>query len=165
MTLRIGFSKPKTGFPLLSWIIRLYEGVPFSHVYMRWQTKSGLWLCYHASGIQVNFLGPAAFEHHIHIVEEFEYEVSEEHAHVFRDYCIEQCGKPYALKELFGIVLADLFQLKKNPLSGGEWIQYCAELLARSWEKLTGQQLDFDKDRVKLKQVHSLVKNACKKVV
>ena len=157
-TIRIGFSKPRGKvFPLFSWAIRLYERTAFSHVYVRWQTKYGFPLCYQASSTMINFMGPSAFDKHLAVVEEFSFDVPDDKWEEFMKFCLESVGKDYAIKGVFGVLIADFFRLKKNPFDRGENRQYCAELVTRLLSHL-GMDLNVDADRVKLKQVHEFVR-------
>jgi hypothetical protein len=160
--LRIGFSKPKDKlFPLFSWAIRLYEGTPYSHVYIRWETKWNTWLCYHAASLMIHFLGEASFARHITVVEEFEFEVDEEKFDKLMAFCTKYVGEDYALMEVVMIPFWDALskQGKTFPsLANGANKQYCAELVMRALGEMNGKELTQDADRVKLKYVYEFVK-------
>jgi hypothetical protein len=157
--LTIGFSIPKNNlFPLFSWAIRAYEGTPFSHVYVRWQTSVGPSICYHAAHATLHFLSDTQFNKQITTVDSFEFEVSDEQFGKLLKYCLETCGNDYALVGVLAIPLVDFFKLNKNPIGGGPLAQYCAELVYRIVGEMTGEKLTYDADRVKLKQVYDFVK-------
>lgn len=153
----IGFSKPKDKkLPLFSWAIRAYEKTPYSHVYIRWQTHWGAWICYHAASVMVHFLGEEAFNKKITIVEEFEFSVSDEQFDKLMQFCIKYAGADYGLRDVLRIPLWDL---GLRPASSDDpWKQYCAELVMRAFGEMEGKKLTQDEDRVKLKQVYQLVK-------
>jgi len=154
--LRIGFSKPKDKlFPIFSWAIRLYERTPYSHVYIRWETKWNTWLCYHAASLMIHFLGESSFARHITIVEEFEFEVSDERFDKLMAFCTKYVGEDYALKDVFMIPLNDL---GVEYSTDGANKQYCAELVMRALGELGGKELTQNVDRVKLKYVYDFVK-------
>jgi hypothetical protein len=154
--LRIGFSKPKNvWFPIFSWAIRLYEKTPYSHVYIRWETKWGTWLCYHAASLMIHFLGEASFARHITIVKEFEFEVSDEKFDKLMSFCTKYVGEDYALRDVLLIPLNDL-GVKYSAEGANK--QYCAELVMRALGEMDGKQLTQDADRVKLKYVYDFVK-------
>lgn len=156
--LTIGFSKPKTKFPIFSWAIRAYERTVFSHVYVRWQTSVGPSICYHAAHTSLHFLSDTQFNKKICTVESFEFEVTEVQFSKLLKYCLETAGNDYALTGVFAIPLVDLFKLKTNPFGSGPLEQYCAELVYRIVREMTGTELTYDADRVKLKQVYNFVK-------
>lgn len=157
--LTVGFSRPKnSAFPIFSWAIRAYEGTPFSHVYVRWQTSVGPSICYHAAHATLHFLSDSQFEKQITTVDSFEFEVTDEQYSRLLKYCLETCGNDYALVGVLAIPFIDLFGLKKNPFGGGPLEQYCAELVYRILGVMTGAQLTYDADRVKLKEVYNFVK-------
>ncbi len=154
--LRVGFSKPKNSlFPIFSWAIRLYERTPYSHVYIRWQTKWDTWLCYHAASLMIHFLGEASFAKKINIVEEFEFEISDERFDKLMQFCTKHVGADYALLEVLSIPLNDLGILYET---NGDTKQYCAELVMRALGELEGKKLIENEDRVKLKFVYDFVK-------
>lgn len=156
----IGFSVPKCSpFPIFSWAIRAYEGTPFSHVYARWQTSVGPSICYHAAHSTLHFLSDTQFEKKIKVVESFEFTITEEQYGKLMKYCLETCGNDYALVGVLAIPLIDLFGLKKNPFGSGPLEQYCAELVCRILGEMTGEQLAYDADRVKLNQIYEYVRN------
>lgn len=160
--IRIGFSKPKDKiFPLFSWAIRLYERTPYSHVYIRWKTKWGTWLCYHAASVMIHFLGEYSFNKHITIVEEFEFGLSEEQFDKLMQFCTKYVGQDYALLEVLMIPFVDYLARKGELVNyaSGDNKQYCAELVMRAFGEMEGKKLTQDEDRVKLKQVYQFVKD------
>lgn len=158
--LRIGFSKPKDKLlPVFSWAIRLYEGTPYSHVYIRWQTKWNTWLCYHAASLMIHFLGESSFARHLTIVEEFEFEVSEEKFDKLMAFCTKYVGEEYALKDVLMIPLNDL---GVKYATDGANKQYCAELVMRALGEMDVKELTQNVDRVKLKYVYNFVKEKYK---
>ena len=78
--IRIGFSKPKgKWFPLMSWVIRLIEQTPYSHVYVEWEArKYKTHIVYQASGTKVNFMNQKIFREQNTVTHEFDFEISEE---------------------------------------------------------------------------------------
>ena len=164
--LRIGFSKPKGKiFPIFSWLIRIYEGTPHSHVYIRWETKWNTWLCYHAASVMVHFLGEYSFAKHIEIIEEFEFNVSEEQFDRLMRFCTKNVGQDYALLEALMIPFVDYLEARGkifHSYASGEVKQYCAELVLRALAEMSQEKLTFDADRVKLKQVYEFVKEKSK---
>lgn len=164
--LRIGFSKPKDKLlPIFSWAIRLYEGTPYSHVYIRWQTKWNTWLCYHAASLMIHFLGESSFARHITVVEEFEFEVTDEQFDRLMQFCTKYVGEDYALMDVLMIPFWD--RLSKSgkvvpSLANGASKQYCAELVMRALGEMGGKELTQNVDRVKLKQVYNFVKEKYK---
>lgn len=161
--LRIGFSKPKDKWlPIFSWAIRLYEGTPYSHVYIRWQTKWNTWLCYHAASVMIHFLGESSFAKHLTIVEEFEFEITDSQFDRLMSFCTKYVGEDYALFEVLMIPVWDFLSKRGQTvptLANSTNKQYCAELVMRALAEMDGENLTFDADRVKLKQVYQFVKD------
>lgn len=153
--IKIGFSRAK-GFKPFSWLIMWYEKSDFSHVYIRLNTKWNTQLIYQASGAQVNFMGIKYFESVAQIVEEFELEISEDDYNTLMEFCTYECGAPYSLKQIFGMAIADIFKLKKNPFSSQN--RYvCSELVLRAFSSRFKISNDFF-DLAKPKDLYFLVK-------
>lgn len=158
--LTIGFSKPKGKLlPFFSWAIRWYEKIPYSHVYIRWQTNVGPSICYHAAHTSLHFLSDSMFEKNVDPIETFEFNITDEQYERLLKYCLETCGSSYALLEVFGLLFMDLLKLNRNPAGTGKDKQYCAELVFRTIGEMNQENLTFDADRVKLKQVYQFVKD------
>lgn len=154
----IGFSKPRNNFfPVFSWLIRLYERTSYSHVYIRWETKWGTSLCYHAASVMLHFLGELAFKKKIHVIEEFQFEITDDQFDRLMLFCTTTSGYDYAVKEVFMIPLWDLGLIKQyrdDPTR-----QYCAELVIRALGEIDGvNSISERPDRIKLKEVYELVK-------
>ena len=126
----IGFSRPKHKiFPIFSWLIRFFEGTDYSHTYVKTYSQTAdTWLVYQASGSMVNFMGEKHFINAAHIAREFEFEISENSFKEYLKWAILNAGVPYGLKTVLGILIARVFNLKKNPFGDGESTLFCAEL-------------------------------------
>jgi hypothetical protein len=104
----------------------------------------------------VHFLGEEAFNKKIIIVEEFEFEISDDKFDKLMQFCIKYAGADYGLMDVLRIPLWDM---GLRPASGSSpWKQYCAELVIRAFGEMEGKKLTQDEDRVKLKQVYQFVK-------
>lgn len=126
----IGFSRPRGFFKPYSWAIRAIERTPYSHVYLKTRSESlGLDLIYQASGVQVNFMGLSNFLTHAEPLFEFEVEADDEAYKAFMKWAVTNAGAPYSAKQVLGILLIKLFNLKKNPLSNKRSAWVCSELV------------------------------------
>lgn len=119
-TIKIGFSKSKKKFAIFSWLIRLFDKSEFSHVFIKWNMKSGKPIIYQASGHTVNFVGNKRFEIDNQIVYEFDFEIEDDQFDKFLDWAVDESGAPYSIRSVIGIAIAKLFKLKKNPLGGSD---------------------------------------------
>jgi len=125
----LGFSIPKDHpFPILSWIIKLVDKTPYSHVYIRWKSKSmEVDVAYHAAGSIVHFLGKKEFDKKIQPIEEYELEINKECYRKLVKKCMEKAGTDYGKKQALGLGLQKIFKLKENPFSDGEKSDVCSE--------------------------------------
>lgn len=151
----IGFSKGK-GIKPFSKAIMWYECTDFSHVYIKINTKWNTQLIYHASGTQVNFMGIKYFEMNAVPVHEFEFDINEDDYNKLMEFCTLECGAPYSIKQVFGILVADFFKLKKNPFaSKNRYV--CSELVLRAFQSKFDVTNNFF-DLAKTKDLYYLVK-------
>lgn len=146
--LTVGFSTPRKSH-LFPWAIRKVERTPFSHVYFKLYSKSiDRQLIYQASGLQVNFVGNTIFEEINEVVAEFTIEITEAQKVAFLKKAVDLAGRPYGLKQVFGIGLvraASGIGLKvKNPWADGSHTYICSELGAELLNDLGIEFTDFD---------------------
>ena len=128
MKIYIGFSRPKKKFfPIISWLIRWLDQVPFSHVYFRWECQTGVECFYHAASDMVHFLGGSIARESLEIVEEYSLEVNESQLALFDKMTKKRAGTPYAKLQLVGMMFVRLFKLKTNPWSDGTSTVVCSE--------------------------------------
>lgn len=138
----IGFSRPTGFFNPFSWAIRAVERTSYSHVYIRTTAESiSEDLIYQASGTRINFMGIEAFHSHAKTVVEYEFQISDDSYKAYLKWAVSNCGRPYGLKNIIGILLARIFKLKINPFGDGESRQYCAELAARALNDFIGAKI------------------------
>ena len=138
-----------------SWLIRAVEGTPYSHVRLRFKTRSGLETVYEASGTSVKFIGPLALsEKPVKILDSFEYEITQEEFSKMIDLCVYTADLDYGYTQLFGILLVRLFGLKKNPLSQGRKSQVCSEIVGRFIQEILGFGYELDLDVSGPRDIH-----------
>ena len=90
-------------------------------------------MVFQASGFMVNYMNFKIFKEKAKVIEEYEIEVSDEVAKEGELLRITEVGKPYSMKEIFGllVVLAarNLGFKIKNPLRTGSHSYICVELV------------------------------------
>lgn len=128
----IGFSKGK-GFAPISWLIKWVEKTPFSHSYITWQADNlDRKMIYEARGAGVRFVGQAMFESHNQVVNEFEFEISDDAKIKLLQWAIDSAGKGYGKWQFVGIGIVrflKIFGIKiRNPFSNGDSQYVCTEL-------------------------------------
>lgn len=158
----IGFSKPKGEFKPLSWLIRVFEGTPYSHVYISWHSeKLNRTLIYQASGAQVNFTSPTVFESINETVAEFELEVSDEAKLEVVRFAVDNAGVPYGCRQIVGMAISRIFRLfgakVKNPFSDGRSTYVCSELVGTILEEKLGKEIKEDLDVIGPKGIYDFL--------
>jgi len=139
MKIVIGFSKPKR-FKIGSWLIRKFDRVEFSHVYILFKSTYFTpenQLIYHASGTQVNFLSIANFHLEHRTVKTYEFDVDKDIKKKMVNYAASKAGKPYGFAQLLGFVYIRFMHMfgvqANNPF--GESGYVCTELVAELLKK------------------------------
>ena len=156
----VGFSSHKTS--ILSKLIRLVEGTPYSHTYVKFRSDSlDRDLIYQASGLAVNFMSPIIFHDHNIVCAEYILEVPDEVHKKVLQFAIDNCGKPYGLKGLFGMAyvkIARVFGKKvDNPFSDGGKTYVCSELVSTIIEHFLGKEIGENLDDVSPKDLHCIM--------
>ncbi len=148
----VGFSRP-IEWHVLSATIMLVERTNYSHVYVR--TRSDKYdrdLIYQASGLAVNFVGLDFFLSKNTIVDEFDFDVSDETYVKLMQFCIDNAGKPYGSKQLVGMGIKKLgFE---NPFRDGKQTYVCSEMAAYIIKEFISGGIGTDLDDIDPRAVH-----------
>lgn len=148
----IEFTKPvNRKFSILSPVIRVVQGTPYSHVRFSWthvklncQPEK---LVFEASGSKVKVLGTLAqLSHQVKVIKSYEIDLTEEEYTKLISFTITYVGVNYGILQLIGIGLALLFKLAKNPFTKGPYSQICSELLYTGMKYIKGWELALDPD-------------------
>ena len=152
MKLKIGFSRP-TGktLPIFSWLIRLAEWTPYSHVYIQWYNKyTDTTVTYEAGGHSVHFVGQTIFNKRAHTVHEYEIEITKEQHKSLMTYCFRNAGIKYGMLQILGIGYSKfmgLFGKKvKNPFTDGKRSMVCSELAGNVLSDILLKEHNLDLD-------------------
>ena len=137
----IGFSASTKILPIFSWAIRIWEGTEYSHCYTQFENRRHpeLPLIYQASHDMMNFMSRSVFLTTNRIVEEFTIEVTDEAYDRLMYRAIQLVGKPYGVRQIVGIVVAQIFNLEKNPFETKKDTYICSE-----WCGLVLKELGYD---------------------
>ena len=147
--LYIDFTVPaKSKFPIFSWIIRVWQRVPYSHVRLRWENRYGQNVVLEARGTSVRFSGPIAqAQKPAKIIKTYTTEISKLEYVGLEKLGMEYTGVKYGIKQILGIAIANIFGLQKNPFADGQYSQVCSELVGRYFEEVLnipiGRSLDM----------------------
>lgn len=153
----IGFSSPKHTNPV-SWLIRKINHTPYSHTYVKIYSASlDRFLIYQARGSQVNFVGNKRFESYAQVIQEFELEVSGENKTKILQFCVDNAGEGYGVKQLFGMLYVSFFKAfkvkKQNPFTDG---MICTEVVVLLLQLLK-IPIDTDPNAADLNDVYKAV--------
>ena len=144
VSIKMDFTRPgkKIRFPWLSWIIRKFQGTPYSHVLLRWHSPTlGVEVRYEAAGNRLRFMGPIASRDRYEVVKTYAFRITKEEYKRLVTFCQIYAGIDYGKSQLVGIGLAHWFRLKKNPLSQGRKSQVCSEVAGWFLRDICGYDL------------------------
>lgn len=159
----IGFSRPKNmKFKFFAWAIMKAYSTPYSHVYIKIHSDTFKRdLIYQASHTLVNFMGMEIFSEEALILDEFEFEMSDESYLEMMQFAIDSAGTPYGTKECFGMAWVKIVSLFgktiKNPFGDGGSTYVCSELASFVLKNYLGAKID-DLDDMTPLQVYNLIK-------
>lgn len=157
----IGFSKPWT-FKPYAWLIMTGLNIPYSHTYIKmYSEKYQRWLIYQASGTMVNFMNMETFKEHAQVIEEFELEISPEIRSKVMQFAIDNCGKDYGIKEVFGLMIVRTYEIFgktiKNPFADGKTTYVCSGLVSEILKDCLNEKLPKDPDDMTPLDTFSLI--------
>lgn len=152
-TIKIGFSKPNNmRYKIFAWLIMKSYKTSYSHVYIKLRSENyERDIIYQASGTIVNFMSPDIFSSHNEIVEEFQVSLTDENYIKMMQFAIDNAGKPYGIKECFGLAIVricDFFGKKiSNPFKNEGKTYICSELagfILREFDQVTFDKKQYD---------------------
>lgn len=150
----IGFSKSKKSFAIGSWLIRLYQHTPYSHVYLKFYSKTtNRQLIYEAVGGGVRFIGSNAWEKHAVEMKTFDINITHKNTVELMQYCIDNAGCEYGFLQNLGIAFCNAFGIKKNPFKKGK---NCSEIIAEILI-LEGCKINKDLNLITPKDIYEIL--------
>jgi len=153
----IGFSKSK-GFKPFSWLIRLFEGTNYSHVYIKFNnTYYNDVEIYQASKGMVNHLLEGQFLIENDVLSEFLVSLDEKKPVI--KFLRERLGKPYSRSTVIGIFLSKVGIISKK-FYDKEQAYICSELVARALKEMNKLPNDINVDMATPAQLYNLCKNS-----
>lgn len=155
-TIVVGFSKSTKSIAPFSKAICLWDKTNYSHVYFQFKNvKYDVDMIYQSSSTMLNYMSKEVFLHHNTIAYEFKIAVTNEQYDKLMKNCIISAGLPYSIMQIFGIILADVFNLKSNLFQNKD--KYvCSEWVAEQLEEL-GYQFNKDLGLVKPSDIYRVL--------
>lgn len=142
-TITIGFSKPKK-FMIGSWLISKWMNQPYSHVFIKFDSKQIPSTVYHAAHGMVHFMELENFKRVNEIVKEYSITVEDSVRKEFLVRGIYLAGSKYAYDELVKIMFMDILNsldIKIKTFDSKGYI--CSELVGYLMNKQLN--VEFDK--------------------
>jgi hypothetical protein len=107
-------------------------------------TKYDIGLVYQASGVSVNFTNHEVFLSKNEVVNEFEFDITDEAFDKYMRFAMTNAGKPYGMLQVLGIAICFLFNLKRNPFRSGRADYVCSELVGEILFEICGFKYDHE---------------------
>lgn len=167
-TVSVGFSYHRHN--LLSNTIKLIDGCPYSHVYIRRKSKYGEYV-YQASGLAVNFMNIDIFLESNVIVEEYAFDLDDSKREKLMTFFIKYAGCGYELASLFKILAMMLasrvdWHLEFKGDGEGQGSKFiCSELGAFFCKEILEIPVPSDINFISPKQLNPIVKQYGRRVV
>jgi hypothetical protein len=154
----VGFSKPNTWKPF-AWLIQKAFNIPYDHVYVNIECfQYDRNVIYQASGSSVNFMATGVFNSKNDILAEFEIDILPENKIALVQFAIDNAGKAYSLKEVFGLAIVRIAELCgktiKNPFRDGNNTYVCSELVSYLLQQYAGADIPKDYEDMTPKDVY-----------
>lgn len=155
MKITIGFSKPLNNpLPLFSWAIKSVYNIPYSHTYLKFYSDSlDRDIIYESVGPGVRFIGLKLWSKYAETIKEFDLEITNEQYIELMQFCVDNAGIKYGIKQVLGIYIAKLFRMKKNVFKNGTDMEVCSEILGRILQQL-GYEFNKDLDLLSPKDIY-----------
>jgi len=141
MDVDITFTKPRGRFVPISWLIRIFDGLPkapakYSHVALEWGCPYvGISSAYHASGSNVHLINKKLFDKKVIRIKKYTFTLTEEELQKHSKFIFKYAGTTYSQKQIAGIFLTKAGLAKTNPFTDGNHGQVCSEVVGRwLWE-------------------------------
>lgn len=129
-TVYIDFTRSRARFPLFSWAIQLFEQARYSHVRLHWRSNWFEWTTFEASGSAVRIIGRVGEKHYpVTLVHRYEVTLNDEQFKRMISM-LRYAGVRYGVKQILGMALQRLFDLRKNPFGDRHYTMVCSELIA-----------------------------------
>lgn len=159
--LKLGLSK-RSSFNLVSKLITIVQGTPYSHAYVKIpMAQFDREIIFQASGFAVNFEAETLFNSQDTIVEEYEYDISDDTMTQVVQFALDQVGKPYSMLEFIGfgwILVCQIFGKKVvNPFGNSGSSYICSVLVATVLQDI-GDSVTGDISSVSPKDLEPLLK-------
>lgn len=121
----------KPGFVPFGWLIKKFQGLPFSHYALVFINHDGLMKTVDASGRTVHQESIVNFKEKYDIVRTYKIEDGQKSLREFKHWLYPFEGKKYGYKQVLGLFLMSLHIFKKNPFYNDKENIICNELILR----------------------------------
>lgn len=155
ITLSIGESRPKSWKPMAQ-AIKLVEGTDHTHSFASYKDpRTGIRIVAEARGGGCRVVTNHHFKDENHVVRIFQYKITEEQLLAYEHYIWEQLGRPYAHKQLAGLLLMRSGITAGNPFKDGDFSQICVELSGKGIAHALGIELPSGIEDWGLREMHA----------
>ncbi len=115
MNVTVIFSKSRNWFAPISWLVRLLDGTPFSHVSVLVDWDKDHQLMFEASGSDVHLIGQSTWQEQHIVVDSVHRTINDAQTRDCLDFIVNTLEVPYSHLEFIGLGIARLFGLSRVP--------------------------------------------------
>lgn len=165
-TLEIVFTKSKKKLAIISWLIRIYTGKPYSHIVRKaYIGKNKREMYYQSSENKVNYEYKTIFLKKHEVVREYKLLISDEIYQEIADECLKQAGVEYATMQNLGYLYVDFMKkLGKNVENPWKKGKNCSELIYVAVFKKLLPHLELNPNKVKPHHIEAIIISNFKKL-
>jgi len=161
----IGFSKAKSPFAFLSYLIRWFDdNAPFSHAYIKMHTvKYDATFIYQADFSGCHFYSEKIFLKSHTVVDEIELEITKDERDIIVGWCLKNSGANYGFINLVFLALKVVFNMKAK-FGDGNKSFICSELVTEVLKIINLMNKDVCSDMVTPHELYKFLKKEDKNV-
>jgi hypothetical protein len=164
MNFIVGFSKPKK-FNIIAKLIMIVEGTPFNHVYIeKYSSYLERNMIYEATIHGVSFKKKELLLERAEIIEEYEYDLTEEDNKLLLQSIYDNVGKEYGFKQLLGNLFIRLGLWVRNKFADDEKKLVCLEAVGNLLKILNIVKKDINFENLGLKEIHTIIQETGKRI-
>lgn len=153
----IEFTRSRVTFPLFSWAVQLFERTRYSHVRISWRSNWFEWTTFEASGSSVKILGLLGNKNYpVTTVHRYTVKLNQDQYKRLIGM-LRYAGVSYGLKQVFGIAIQRMFNLKRNPFGTRHYSMICSELVAYFLLEVLRLNVPVDLDSVGPRDIKKLL--------
>lgn len=156
ININIVFTKPRVLFAPISWLIRLFDKAPYSHVYVEYYEELvGGYIAFEANSKTARFIRPGGQKDII--VDSKSISINDDQLKALKRLCFLMAGTQYGFLQILGIMVYKILPRRGNPFPNNSKQLVCSEVVLKILQQVFQIGKDLDPDTVSPKDVYILL--------